>query len=200
MSHEPGPTFRALHQPGNSFILANVWDAASAKLLAANGAQVLGASSWALAATLGLNDGNATLDQALEHAQNIVAPPVRFRGILCLLHGPAELWSGVMVLTKPYADFWHLKPRVLIVSMHQCPLLLTICTVSVGQSKHLLTLLLRGHTCRQTGSSLPKWAWPASVWTRPLHGMLWGPLGTLQNLCLKTGISRECPVVLALTL
>ncbi len=73
MTHDPGPAFRALHQPGNPFILANVWDAASAKLLANAGAEALGTSSWAVAATLGVSDGEVTLDQALAHAECIVA-------------------------------------------------------------------------------------------------------------------------------
>ena len=36
--HDPGPAFRALHQPGNPFVLANAWDRGSAKMLVALGA------------------------------------------------------------------------------------------------------------------------------------------------------------------
>jgi len=68
-----GETFRALHQPGNPFVLANCWDVGSARLLAAMGAQALATSSSAYAFTLGVPDGGITRDQALAHAQDIVA-------------------------------------------------------------------------------------------------------------------------------
>ncbi|WP_375172677.1 isocitrate lyase/phosphoenolpyruvate mutase family protein [Pseudooceanicola sp.] len=71
--HDPGPAFRALHQPGNPFILANAWDIGSARLLAALGAQALATSSSAFAFTLGVPDGGITRDQALAHAQDMVA-------------------------------------------------------------------------------------------------------------------------------
>ncbi|SLN17243.1 isocitrate lyase/PEP mutase family protein [Pseudooctadecabacter jejudonensis] len=67
-------SFRDLHQPGNPFILANVWDAGSARMLAAMGAQALATSSAAHAFTLGRPDGlGVTRDEALAHAQDIVA-------------------------------------------------------------------------------------------------------------------------------
>jgi 2-methylisocitrate lyase-like PEP mutase family enzyme len=69
-----GATFRALHVPGNPFILANAWDLGSAKMLAALGAQALATSSVAHAFTLGRPDGGTlTRDTALAHAQDIVA-------------------------------------------------------------------------------------------------------------------------------
>ncbi|WGI20896.1 isocitrate lyase/phosphoenolpyruvate mutase family protein [Amylibacter sp. IMCC11727] len=74
MSHDPGPAFRALHQPGNPFILANAWDAGSAKMLAALGAQALATTSGGHAFTLGRPDmGTVTRDEALAHAQDLVA-------------------------------------------------------------------------------------------------------------------------------
>ncbi|MCP5085896.1 MAG: isocitrate lyase/phosphoenolpyruvate mutase family protein [Rhodobacteraceae bacterium] len=72
--HDPGPAFRALHQKGNPFILANAWDIGSAKVLAALGAQALGTTSSGHAFTLGLPDmGHVTRDQALAHAADLVA-------------------------------------------------------------------------------------------------------------------------------
>ncbi len=66
--------FRDLHQPGNPFILANAWDAGSAKMLAALGAQAIATSSAAHAFTLGRTDGlGVTRDEALAHAQDLVA-------------------------------------------------------------------------------------------------------------------------------
>ena len=72
--HDPGPAFRALHQPGNPFILANAWDQGSAKMLAGLGAQAIGTSSSAHAFTLGRPDGGTvTRDEALAHAADLVA-------------------------------------------------------------------------------------------------------------------------------
>lgn len=66
--------FRALHQKGNPFILANAWDIGSAKMLAAMGAQAIGTSSAAHAFTLGRPDmGHVTRDEALAHAQDLVS-------------------------------------------------------------------------------------------------------------------------------
>lgn len=65
--------FRQLHQPGNPFILANVWDVGSAKMALAAGAQALATSSAAHAFTIGLSDlGHASRDAMLSHAADIV--------------------------------------------------------------------------------------------------------------------------------
>ncbi|WP_224824764.1 isocitrate lyase/phosphoenolpyruvate mutase family protein [Cognatishimia sp. MH4019] len=66
-------SFRDLHQPGNPFILANAWDIGSAKMLVAMGAQAIGTSSAAHGFTLGVPDANVPRDQALAHAQDLVA-------------------------------------------------------------------------------------------------------------------------------
>ena len=67
-------TFRDLHKPGNPFILANAWDAGSAKMLARLGAPAIATSSAAHAFTLGRPDGGTvSRDEALAHAQDIVA-------------------------------------------------------------------------------------------------------------------------------
>lgn len=72
--HDPGPAFRALHVPGAPFVLANAWDAGSARVLAALGAQAIGTSSAAHAFTLGEPDGlGVSRDVALAHAQALVA-------------------------------------------------------------------------------------------------------------------------------
>ena len=73
MRHDPGPAFRALHRPGDPFILANVWDAGSARMLVALGAQAIATSSAAHAFTLGRADGQVTRDEALAHAEMLVA-------------------------------------------------------------------------------------------------------------------------------
>jgi 2-methylisocitrate lyase-like PEP mutase family enzyme len=67
-------TFRDLHRPGDPFILANAWDAGSARMLAALGARALATSSAAHAFTLGRPDGgHVTRDEALAHAEALVA-------------------------------------------------------------------------------------------------------------------------------
>jgi 2-methylisocitrate lyase-like PEP mutase family enzyme len=73
MSTDIGATFRALHRPGNPFILANAWDVGSAKMLAALGAEAIATSSSAHAFTLGRADGAVSRDEALSHAQDLVA-------------------------------------------------------------------------------------------------------------------------------
>ena len=73
-SPDPGSQFRALHVPGDPFILANAWDAGSARMLASLGAEAIGTSSAAHAFTLGRADGgNVTRDEALAHAESLVA-------------------------------------------------------------------------------------------------------------------------------
>lgn len=80
--HDPGPAFRALHQPGKPFILANAWDIGSARMLAGLGAKALATSSSAHAFTLGRPDnGHVSRDEALAHAQSLVeATPLPVSG------------------------------------------------------------------------------------------------------------------------
>ncbi|WP_204115405.1 isocitrate lyase/PEP mutase family protein [Shimia biformata] len=67
-------SFRDLHKPGDPFVLANAWDAGSAKVLAALGAEAIGTTSSGHAFTLGRPDmGHVTRDEAMAHAQDIVA-------------------------------------------------------------------------------------------------------------------------------
>lgn len=74
MTRDIGAEFRALHRPGDPFILANAWDIGSARMLARMGAQAIGTSSAAHAFTLGRPDmGQVTRDEALAHAQDLVA-------------------------------------------------------------------------------------------------------------------------------
>lgn len=65
--------FRHLHQAGNPFILANVWDIGSARMLAAAGAVALATTSSGHAFTVGLPDmGHVPREQALAHAAQLV--------------------------------------------------------------------------------------------------------------------------------
>src|SRR5215469_10052836 len=64
--------FRALHESG-VFVIPNVWDGASAAIMAGLGYKALATSSAACAATLGKLDGELTREDALLHAQLIVS-------------------------------------------------------------------------------------------------------------------------------
>jgi len=59
--------FRALHA-GKPFIIPNPWDTGSARVLAALGFKALATTSSGFAFTLGRLDGQATLDEVVEHA------------------------------------------------------------------------------------------------------------------------------------
>jgi methylisocitrate lyase len=66
-------TFRALHVAGKPLVLFNVWDAGSAKAVAAAGARALATGSWSVAAANGFADGERIpLDLALENLRRIV--------------------------------------------------------------------------------------------------------------------------------
>ena len=65
--------FRALHQGPGAFLIANAWDAGSARILARLGFSALATSSGAQAGTLGRVDGKVTRDEALAHCRAIVA-------------------------------------------------------------------------------------------------------------------------------
>ena len=59
-----GNSFRALHQGPRAFIIANAWDAGSARILAGVGFAALATSSGAAAGTCGTRDGAITRDRS----------------------------------------------------------------------------------------------------------------------------------------
>ena len=63
---------RALHEGPGAFVIANAWDAGSARVLAAHGFKALATSSAAAANILGRNDGRITREESLAHARAIV--------------------------------------------------------------------------------------------------------------------------------
>ena len=65
---EKGRAFRNLHE-GEPFVIPNPWDAGSARVLAALGFKALASTSSGFAYTLGRLDGEATLDDVVEHAR-----------------------------------------------------------------------------------------------------------------------------------
>lgn len=67
-------TFRALHVAGRPLILFNIWDAGSAKAVAAAGAQAIATGSWSVAAANGYPDGERVpLALAIDNLARIAA-------------------------------------------------------------------------------------------------------------------------------
>src|SRR5215831_14974100 len=63
--------FRSLHQAPGAFVIANVWDGGSARMMAALGFPALATSSGASAGLLGRRDGRVTREEALAQARVI---------------------------------------------------------------------------------------------------------------------------------
>jgi 2-methylisocitrate lyase-like PEP mutase family enzyme len=70
--HKKATTFRALHREHATFLIANAWDAGSARVLAGLGFVALATSSGASAGVLGRRDGRVTRDEAFAHCRAIV--------------------------------------------------------------------------------------------------------------------------------
>jgi len=63
--------FRALHEAPDAFVVANVWDGGSARMMAGLGFAALATSSGASAGMLGRRDGRVTRDEALAQSRVI---------------------------------------------------------------------------------------------------------------------------------
>ncbi len=66
--HARAERFRQLHAGPAAFVIANPWDAGSARLLAGLGFEALATSSGAAAGVLGRRDGQITRAEAIAHA------------------------------------------------------------------------------------------------------------------------------------
>lgn len=62
----------ALHAGPQAFVIANAWDAGSARLLTALGFKAIATSSGACAGVLGRRDGMVTRDEAMAHCKAVV--------------------------------------------------------------------------------------------------------------------------------
>ncbi len=124
--------FHALHHGSGGFVIANAWDAGSAKILTGLGFAALATSSGAAAAVLGRRDGMITRDEALAHCRAIVdatdlpvsadlekgfgdapeaaAETIRLAGAAGLVGGSIEDASGNPA--KPLFDAAHATERV----------------------------------------------------------------------------------------
>src|SRR5438128_11623248 len=66
--------FRALHVPGKPLVLFNIWDAGSAKAVAAGGAKAIATSSWSVANANGFTDGeNIPFELAIDNLRRITS-------------------------------------------------------------------------------------------------------------------------------
>ena len=65
--------FRDLHVPGRPLLMPNPWDPGSAKVLESLGFHALATTSAGFAGTVGRLDGRVTRDEALGHAEQVVA-------------------------------------------------------------------------------------------------------------------------------
>jgi 2-methylisocitrate lyase-like PEP mutase family enzyme len=80
MSNDHATAFRALHAPGQFLILANAWDAGSARIIESCGAAAIATSSAAVAWACGYPDGNALPVQKLlavvESIERVISVPL----------------------------------------------------------------------------------------------------------------------------
>jgi len=70
--HGRAERFRQLHAGPAAFVIANPWDAGSARLLAGLGFEALATSSGAAAGVLGRRDGQITRAEAIAHAGGLL--------------------------------------------------------------------------------------------------------------------------------
>lgn len=70
---ERAELLRSLHRPGEPLVLVNVWDAASARVVAAAGAGAVATASWGVSAAAGVPDGEGlSREEALAAASRVV--------------------------------------------------------------------------------------------------------------------------------
>jgi 2-methylisocitrate lyase-like PEP mutase family enzyme len=69
---EKGEAFRSLHE-GPAFVIANPWDAGSARVLEALGFKALASTSSGFAFSLGRLDGDTTLEEVEEHTRALAS-------------------------------------------------------------------------------------------------------------------------------
>jgi len=69
---EKAERFRALHAAPGAFVIANAWDAGSARILTGVGFAALATSSGAAAGMLGRRDGGITRAESLAHAKAVL--------------------------------------------------------------------------------------------------------------------------------
>lgn len=69
---EKAEKFDALHTGSGAFVVANVFDAGSARIVSGLGYKAVATSSGGFAGTIGRRDGLISRDEAIEHARVVV--------------------------------------------------------------------------------------------------------------------------------
>ena len=113
--------FADLHRPGAPLLMANAWDAGSAKILAHLGYAALATTSSGFANSLGRNDGNVTRDEALAHGAALAAAtplPVSADFEHGFAHQPDEVATNVTLagttgLAGLSIEDWNPQERVI---------------------------------------------------------------------------------------
>ncbi len=94
--HDKALLLRALHRPGDPLLLANVWDAAGTRLVAATGAAAIATASASVSWTLGFPDGDrADLAQVLAQTALVVRAAGELPVTVDLESGFADTAAGV---------------------------------------------------------------------------------------------------------
>jgi 2-methylisocitrate lyase-like PEP mutase family enzyme len=70
-ANEKAKTFRAMHKPGEPFVIPNPWDAGSARMLEGLGFKALATTSSGFAMTLGRRDYGVRREEALDHGDAV---------------------------------------------------------------------------------------------------------------------------------
>jgi 2-methylisocitrate lyase-like PEP mutase family enzyme len=102
-AREKALRFRALHEGPRAFVIANAWDAGSARILAGHGFAALATSSAAAANCLGRLDGRITRDESLAHARAIVDAtdlPVSADLENCFAHAPDDAAQSIALAAR----------------------------------------------------------------------------------------------------
>jgi 2-methylisocitrate lyase-like PEP mutase family enzyme len=89
-SKEKAEALRALHVAGDPVVLVNVWDAASARVVAAAGARAIATASWSIAAAHGFGDGEQIPRDEMIAAVGLVARTVELPVTADLERGYAD--------------------------------------------------------------------------------------------------------------
>jgi 2-methylisocitrate lyase-like PEP mutase family enzyme len=171
--------FQDLHRGPKAFVIANPWDAGSARILAGLGFPALATSSGASAGVLGRRDGKVTREEALAHAKLIVdavdlpvsadlekgfgdkpedaAETIRLAGEVGLVGGSIEDATGDK--DKPLYEFNHALERVAAAAQearrHPFPFTLTARAEGFLRGKpDLEDVILRLQAFEQAGADV----------------------------------------------
>ena len=97
--YEKGSRFKVLHEQGSPLLLPNAWDAGSARMLEAAGAQAIGTTSAGLAFSAARTDGTMSAEAVLSNAADIAAA-VGVPVTADLLNGFSETTEGVAAMIE----------------------------------------------------------------------------------------------------